>query len=44
MGEKLDTGSQFPSIQLHSSDGGSVSLPKDLNGGFGVVVFYRGHW
>ena len=40
----LHNGDSFPSISLHAVGGGSLSLPADLAGGFGVVLFYRGHW
>ena len=40
----LHNGDNFPSLSLPAVGGGRVSLPADLAGGFGVVLFYRGHW
>ena len=40
----LHNGDSFPSISLPAVGGGRLSLPDDLAGGFGVVLFYRGSW
>lgn len=40
----LHNGDSFPSISLPAVGGGRLSLPDDLAGGFGVVLFYRGWW
>ena len=40
----LHNGDSFPSLSLPAVGGGRLSLPADLAGGFGVVLFYRGHW
>src|SRR5512138_664932 len=40
----LHHGDSFPSITLPAVGGGRLSLPDDLAGGFGVVLFYRGWW
>jgi peroxiredoxin len=40
----LDGGDPFPSLELDKVGGGKVSLPGDLAGSWGVVLFYRGHW
>jgi len=44
MGEKLEGGSQFPSLQLKLLDGSELSLPDAIQTDFAVVNFYRGHW
>ncbi len=40
----LDSGDVFPSIEIDKVGGGKISLPGDLAGDWGVVLFYRGHW
>lgn len=44
MGEKLRSGETLPTFTLQQVGGGSVTLPEDLPGEFGVVLFFRGHW
>lgn len=41
---RLENGQRFPSLQLPKVGGGTVSLPDDLAGDFGVVLVYRGSW
>lgn len=41
---RLENGQQFPSLQLPRVGGGTLSLPDDLAGDFGVVLVYRGAW
>lgn len=43
-GTLLGNGDVFPSLQLAAVGGGTISLPGDLAGSFGVVLFYRGSW
>jgi len=43
-GSLLGNGDVFPSLQLAAVGGGTISLPGDLAGSFGVVLFYRGSW
>jgi peroxiredoxin len=40
----LHNGDLFPTLSLAAVGGGRVSLPGDLAGGWGVVLFYRGSW
>ena len=40
----LDGGDAFPHLEFNKVGGGTVSLPDDLAGQWGVVLFYRGHW
>lgn len=41
---RLENGQTFPSLQLPLVGGGTLSLPEDLTGDFGVVLVYRGSW
>ncbi len=41
---RLENGQRFPSLQLPKVGGGTVTLPEDLAGDFGVVLVYRGSW
>ena len=41
---RLENGQTFPSLHLPRVGGGTVSLPDDLGGDFGVVLVYRGAW
>lgn len=40
----LHNGDVFPSITIAAVGGGTIALPDDLAGGFGVVLLYRGSW
>ena len=41
---RLDNGQEFPALQLPTVGGGTISLPDDLGGRFGVILIYRGAW
>ena len=41
-GARLGNGDVFPSLRVAAVGGGTFSLPDDLAGSFGVVLFYRG--
>ena len=41
---RLENGQPFPSLPLPLVGGGTLSLPDELAGGFGVVLVYRGAW
>jgi peroxiredoxin len=41
---RLQNGQQFPSLSLPVVGGGTISLPHDLAGSFGIVLIYRGSW
>ena len=41
---RLENGQKFPSLELPLTGGGTLSLPGDLAGDFGVVLVYRGSW
>ena len=40
----LQNGNAFPKLQVSAVGGGTVSLPDDLVGSYGVVLIYRGAW
>jgi peroxiredoxin len=40
----LHNGDTFPALSLAAVGGGRISLPDDLAGSYGVVLFYRGSW
>ena len=40
----LANGTAFPSMRLSTVEGGTMTLPDDLAGSFGVVLSYRGDW
>ena len=40
----LRNGDTFPSLTIDAVGGGTISLPGDLAGSFGVVLIYRGAW
>lgn len=40
----LDANDQCPRFELKLISGESLRLPEATGGGYGVVLFYRGHW
>ena len=40
----LHPGDRFPTLTVTLTGGGTLALPDDLGGGFGVILFYRGAW
>ena len=40
----LRPGDHFPSLSLNLADGGTFSLPNDLETPMTIALFYRGHW
>ena len=40
----LRNGDIFPFLSIAAVGGGTISLPGDLAGAFGVVLIYRGSW
>lgn len=40
----LHNGDTFPTLEIPAVGGGTISLPGDLAGSFGVVLIYRGSW
>lgn len=41
---RLQNGQVFPNLEIPAVGGGSLDLPRDLAGSYGVVLVYRGHW
>jgi peroxiredoxin len=41
---RLNNGDQFPALELPAVGGGTIALPGDLAGCYGVVLIYRGSW
>ncbi|SPM27904.1 Peroxiredoxin, partial [Mycobacterium terramassiliense] len=41
---RLRYGQQFPVLEVPAVGGGTISLPGDLAGCYGVVLMYRGSW
>lgn len=39
----IENGDRFPSLTASVVDGGSLTVPDDLDGP-AVLLFYRGHW
>lgn len=40
----LLNGTIFPAIELPRLGGGTLNLPGELAGSYGVILIYRGHW
>jgi peroxiredoxin len=41
---RLRNGQPFPPLEVPAAGGGTISLPDDLAGSYGVVLIYRGSW
>ncbi len=41
---RLNNGDTFPTLTANLVNGGTLNLPGDLAGSWGVVLFYRGDW
>lgn len=41
---RLNYGQPFPPLEVPAVGGGTISLPADLAGSYGVVLIYRGSW
>ena len=41
---RLENGDAFPVLDIAAVGGGTISLPTDVAGSFGVVLVYRGSW
>jgi peroxiredoxin len=42
--QPLSNGKSFPQLKVPAVSGGVISLPEDLAGSYGVILFYRGSW
>ncbi len=41
---RLENGEKFPHLEVPAVGGGTITLPDELRGHFGVVLVYRGSW
>ena len=41
---RLQNGQRFPTITAPTLAGAEITIPDDLAGKWGVLLFYRGHW
>lgn len=41
---RLSNDEHFPTITASRVGGGEMSIPRDLEGRWAVLLFYRGHW
>lgn len=41
---RLEYGEVFPPLDVAAVGGGTISLPGDLAGSYGVILIYRGSW
>jgi peroxiredoxin len=41
---RLRNGQPFPPLRVPAVGGGTIALPDDLAGSYGVVLIYRGSW
>ena len=41
---RLRNGQPFPPLEVPAVGGGTISLPDDLAGSYGVILIYRGSW
>lgn len=44
MGDKLQQGDRFPSLDLKTISGDKVTLPGSAPSQYTALLFYRGHW
>lgn len=44
MTQHLQNGTIFPALELPRLGGGTLKIPEELAGSYGVVLIYRGHW
>ena len=40
----LDANDLFPEMEIQLVSGDLLNLPEGTGRGYGVVLFYRGHW
>ena len=44
MTQHLKNDQAFPDLSIAAVGGGTLHLPADLAGSYGVILIYRGHW
>jgi peroxiredoxin len=40
----IPNGQLFPTLTASRVGGGTMTIPQDLEGKWGIILFYRGHW
>ena len=40
----MDANDIFPVLTMNTISGETIEVPKLTGDGYGVVIFYRGHW
>ena len=41
---RLQNGQAFPAFDVPTVSGGTIGIPRSLQGSYGVVLIYRGAW
>ena len=41
---RLQNGDRFPELSIATVSGGAIALPRDVEGSYAVILFYRGAW
>ena len=44
MHTRLQNGDRFPDLSIRTVGGGEMVLPRDVEGSYSVILFYRGAW
>jgi peroxiredoxin len=44
MHTQLQNGDRFPDLSIRTIGGGEMVLPRDVEGSYSVILFYRGAW
>ena len=44
MHTRLQNGDRFPDLSIRTVGGGEIALPRDVDGSYSVILFYRGAW
>ena len=44
MNARLQNGDRFPDLSIPTVGGGQMVLPRDVEGSYAVILFYRGAW
>jgi peroxiredoxin len=44
MKTRLQNGERFPDLSVHTVGGNQLNLPRDVEGSYAVILFYRGAW
>ena len=44
MHSRLQNGDRFPDLSVSTIGGGQMALPRDVEGSYSVILFYRGAW